>query len=37
MNGWDDIDLTERYRDKIVAFIAEDQEKRPWAAFGPNQ
>ena len=31
LNGWDDIALTERYRDKIAAFKAEDQSRRPWA------
>ena len=31
MNGWDDIDLTESYRDNIAAFVAKDQPRRPWA------
>jgi 3-isopropylmalate/(R)-2-methylmalate dehydratase small subunit len=31
MNGWDDIDLTESYRDKIIAFKAKDRVMRPWA------
>lgn len=30
MNGWDDIDLTESYRDRIVAYKTGDQMKRPW-------
>jgi 3-isopropylmalate/(R)-2-methylmalate dehydratase small subunit len=32
LNGWDDVDLTESYRDKISAFKAEDRRRRPWAA-----
>ena len=31
LNGWDDIDLTESNRDRIAAFQAEDQKRRPWA------
>ncbi len=31
LNGWDDIDLTASYRDRIAAFKATDREKRPWA------
>lgn len=31
LNGWDDIALTESYRDKIAAFKAKDQATRPWA------
>lgn len=31
INGWDDIDLTESHRDRITAFRAEDQKRRPWA------
>ena len=31
LNGWDDIALTENYRDKIVAFKSKDQTMRPWA------
>lgn len=30
LNGWDDIDLTERNRDRIAAFKAENQKRRPW-------
>jgi 3-isopropylmalate/(R)-2-methylmalate dehydratase small subunit len=31
LNGWDDLALTENYRDRISAFKAEDRVKRPWA------
>jgi 3-isopropylmalate/(R)-2-methylmalate dehydratase small subunit len=31
LNGWDDIDLTEAYRERIAAFKAVDRERRPWA------
>ena len=31
LHGWDDIDLTESNRDRITAFQAEDQKRRPWA------
>ena len=31
INGWDDVDLTESYREKILAFKAEDRIRRPWA------
>jgi 3-isopropylmalate/(R)-2-methylmalate dehydratase small subunit len=31
LNGWDDIAVTESYRDRIAAFKAEDQLTRPWA------
>jgi 3-isopropylmalate/(R)-2-methylmalate dehydratase small subunit len=31
LNGWDDIALTESYRDKIAAFKAKDQSARSWA------
>ena len=31
LNGWDDIALTERYRDRIAAFKAKDRTARPWA------
>jgi 3-isopropylmalate/(R)-2-methylmalate dehydratase small subunit len=30
INGWDDVDLTESYRDKVIAFRAEDRIVRPW-------
>ena len=32
LNGWDDLALTENYRDRISAFKANDRIKRPWAA-----
>jgi 3-isopropylmalate/(R)-2-methylmalate dehydratase small subunit len=31
LNGWDDIDLTELYRDQIGAFKSADLRRRPWA------
>jgi 3-isopropylmalate/(R)-2-methylmalate dehydratase small subunit len=31
LNGWEDIDLTRSYRDKIAAFKAMDRLRRPWA------
>jgi 3-isopropylmalate/(R)-2-methylmalate dehydratase small subunit len=31
LNGWDDIALTEAFRDKISAFKAADRMRRPWA------
>ncbi len=31
LNGWDDIDLTETYRDRIAVFKCADHERRPWA------
>jgi 3-isopropylmalate/(R)-2-methylmalate dehydratase small subunit len=31
LNGWDDIALTENYRDRISKFKASDQKSRPWA------
>jgi 3-isopropylmalate/(R)-2-methylmalate dehydratase small subunit len=30
LNGWDDIALTESYRDRIAAFKAADRAARPW-------
>ncbi len=32
LNGWDDIDMTQSYRDRITAFKAADRKRRPWAA-----
>ena len=32
INGWDDIDLTESNRNRIVAFRSVDQKRRPWAS-----
>lgn len=34
LNGWDDIALTENYRDRISQFKARDREARPWAQPG---
>ena len=31
LNGFDDIALTESYRDRIAAFKTDDRAKRPWA------
>jgi 3-isopropylmalate/(R)-2-methylmalate dehydratase small subunit len=31
LNGWDDIALTETFRDRISAFKTEDRVRRPWA------
>lgn len=31
LNGWDDVDLTESYHDRIAAFRSEDRKSRPWA------
>jgi 3-isopropylmalate/(R)-2-methylmalate dehydratase small subunit len=31
LNGWDDIALTESFRDKIAAFKKEDASRRAWA------
>jgi len=36
LNGWDDIAVTESYRDKIAAFKARDQSERPWAIPHPG-
>jgi 3-isopropylmalate/(R)-2-methylmalate dehydratase small subunit len=30
INGWDDIDLTDRYREQIAAFRAKDKTTRSW-------
>jgi 3-isopropylmalate/(R)-2-methylmalate dehydratase small subunit len=30
LNGWDDIALTDNYRDQITAFKADDRARRPW-------
>jgi 3-isopropylmalate/(R)-2-methylmalate dehydratase small subunit len=35
LNGWDDIALTESYRDRITAFVADHRIRRPWAAAVP--
>ncbi|MGH6738347.1 MAG: 3-isopropylmalate dehydratase small subunit [Bradyrhizobium sp.] len=31
LNGWDDVDLTDSYREQIAAFKAKDRNIRPWA------
>ena len=31
LNGWDDLTLTENYRERIRAFKASDKSQRPWA------
>jgi 3-isopropylmalate/(R)-2-methylmalate dehydratase small subunit len=31
LNGWDDIALTESYRERIATFKVQDQIDRPWA------
>jgi 3-isopropylmalate/(R)-2-methylmalate dehydratase small subunit len=31
INGWDDVDLTASYRERILAFRADDRIRRPWA------
>jgi 3-isopropylmalate/(R)-2-methylmalate dehydratase small subunit len=31
LNGWDDVDLTESYREQIATFKAKDKTIRPWA------
>ena len=30
LNGWDDVDLTESYRDRIANFSAEHRARKPW-------
>jgi 3-isopropylmalate/(R)-2-methylmalate dehydratase small subunit len=32
LKGWEDIDLTQSYRDEIAQFKAADRRRRPWAA-----
>src|ERR1700722_1942495 len=34
LDGWDDVDLTGSYEDKIAAFKAADRSRRPWARPG---
>ena len=31
LNGWDELDLTARHKDRIAAFAAQDRTARPWA------
>lgn len=35
LNGWDDIDLTESFRDRIAAFKAATLKQRPWTVPTP--
>jgi 3-isopropylmalate/(R)-2-methylmalate dehydratase small subunit len=35
LNGWDDLDVTNSFREQIAAFKAADREIRPWAV--PSQ
>ena len=37
LNGWDDIALTESYRDRIAAFKEADRAARPWAVPAAEQ
>jgi 3-isopropylmalate/(R)-2-methylmalate dehydratase small subunit len=37
LNGWDDLALTENYRDRISAFQADDRMRRPWARPGSGR
>jgi 3-isopropylmalate/(R)-2-methylmalate dehydratase small subunit len=30
LNGWDDVDLTDSFRDQIAAFKSADRDRRPW-------
>src|SRR3974377_147667 len=36
LNGWDDIALTESFRDRIAAFKAADRVRRPWVMPSTN-
>ena len=36
LNGWDDIALTESFRDRIASFKAGDRGRRPWAVPGTS-
>jgi 3-isopropylmalate/(R)-2-methylmalate dehydratase small subunit len=36
LNGWDDVALTESYKDRIGAFKTADRSKRPWAVPRPR-
>jgi len=36
LNGWDDIALTESYRDQIATFKSKDRAVRPWAIPAAN-
>jgi len=36
LNGWDDIALTDSFRDRIASFKEGDRSKRPWAIPNPS-
>lgn len=36
LNGWDDIALTDSFRDRIASFKTKDQSRRPWAVPNTN-
>jgi len=36
LNGWDDIAVTESYRDRIASFKVADRSRRPWAVPGAS-
>ena len=36
LNGWDDIALTESFRDRVASFKAVDRSRRPWAVPNTN-
>ena len=36
LNGWDDIALTDSFRDRIASFKEGDRGKRPWAVPNPS-
>jgi 3-isopropylmalate/(R)-2-methylmalate dehydratase small subunit len=37
LNGWDDIALTDSYRDQIAAFKLDDRARRPWTVPRANR
>jgi 3-isopropylmalate/(R)-2-methylmalate dehydratase small subunit len=37
LNGWDDIALTDSYRDQIAAFKVDDRARRPWTVPRTNR
>jgi 3-isopropylmalate/(R)-2-methylmalate dehydratase small subunit len=37
LNGWDDIALTDSYRDQIAAFKVDDRARRPWTVPRANR
>jgi 3-isopropylmalate/(R)-2-methylmalate dehydratase small subunit len=34
LNGWDDVDVTDSFKDRIAAFKTADRSRRPWARPG---